>query len=260
MVMMDTFSKFTKLYPMRKATSKMAIKNLDEFIAEIGKPCKILSDRGTQFTSHRWIQALEERGIRRILTSIRHPQANMVERVNRELARLFRTLLPPDQHAKWQSQIKNIETIINETHHETTEETPYEALWGRRPKRWWNDILPHTPPQPEENRNEQILVLKTRIRRKREKLLERINKKKRGVKFQVGDWVLVKACNVSNPAMGVMAKFLALYEGPYRIKKQISTNVYIVSRFENDSERGQYHSDDLRKYHRRDEGGRKEKY
>lgn len=93
LVMIDTFTKYTKLYPLRRATSELAIKKLDEFIKIIGKPKKVLSDRGTQFTSHRWREALEERGIQIILTSIRHPQANMVEQVNRKLARLFRTLL-----------------------------------------------------------------------------------------------------------------------------------------------------------------------
>ncbi|XP_033222744.1 uncharacterized protein K02A2.6-like [Belonocnema kinseyi] len=133
--MVDTFTKYTKLYPIRKATSEMAVRKIDDFIKDIGMPPKVLSDRGTQFTSHRWREALEERGIQTILTSIRYPQANMVERVNRELARLFRTLLKPEEHGKWYAQFENIEAIINESYHDTTEDTPHEALWGRRPKR-----------------------------------------------------------------------------------------------------------------------------
>ncbi|XP_033222817.1 uncharacterized protein LOC117176673 [Belonocnema kinseyi] len=80
LVMVDMFTKYTKLYPMRKATGEMAVRKIDEFIKYIGMPQKVLSDKGTQFTSHRWREALEERGIQKILTSIRHPQANMVER------------------------------------------------------------------------------------------------------------------------------------------------------------------------------------
>ncbi|XP_033221135.1 uncharacterized protein LOC117175536 [Belonocnema kinseyi] len=134
--MSDTFTKYTKLYPIRKATSEVAIQKLDEFAKEIGAQQKVLSDQGTQFTSYKWRQALEQRKMKMILTSIKHPQANIVERVNRELARLFRTLIPPDQYSGWYRQLENIETVIDESHHDTTEITPYEAMWGRKPRRW----------------------------------------------------------------------------------------------------------------------------
>ena len=94
LVMIDTFTKYTKLYPLKRATCEATVRKIDKFINDLRKPQKILSDRGTQFTSKRWKEALKERGIKMILTSIRHPQANMVERVNRELAKCFRTLLP----------------------------------------------------------------------------------------------------------------------------------------------------------------------
>ena len=90
--------KYTKLYPIRRATCKVTIRKIDEFIGSIGKPKMILSDRGTQFTSKTRKEALKERDIKMVLTSIRHPQGNMLERTNRELARFFRTFLPEDRH------------------------------------------------------------------------------------------------------------------------------------------------------------------
>ena len=98
LVVMDTSTKYTKLYPLRKATSKATIQKIDDFIRNTGKPQKILADRGTQFTSRKWREALKKREIKLILTSIRHPQANMVERVNQEPARFFRTFLPANRH------------------------------------------------------------------------------------------------------------------------------------------------------------------
>ena len=79
--------------------------------------------------------SFQSRLIQMILTSIRHPQANMVERVNRELARLFRTLLPGNKHNTWYNWLQEIETILNESHHNTTETAPQEALFGVKPKR-----------------------------------------------------------------------------------------------------------------------------
>ena len=40
--------------------------------------------------------------------------------------------------------------------------------------------------------------------------------------------ISVKACNVSNTATGRVAKFVALYEGLYTLKKQIARNTYIL--------------------------------
>ena len=106
LVMMDTFTKYTKLYPLRRATTKAAIRSLENFMTVVGKPERVLADRGTQFTSKKWTEALKEKNIKLVLTSVRHPQANMVERANRELARFFRTLLPIDEHKSWYNHVK----------------------------------------------------------------------------------------------------------------------------------------------------------
>lgn len=180
-----------------------------------------------------------------ISTSIHHLQANMVRRVNCKLARLFTTLLPPYRHGECYSQLENIEAIINESHHDTTEISPFQALWGRRRKRWRTDLLPRTPPHRQINRQEKLVVLRKRIKRKREKLLDKINEKKKGVSFEIREWVLAKACNVSNTTTGTMAKFLTLYEVPYKVNKQVATNVYILCGTENEQERGQYHANHL---------------
>ena len=60
LVMIDTFTKYTKLYPLRKATCNATIGKLDDLIAKLGKSQKVLTDRGTQFTSKKWKEALKE--------------------------------------------------------------------------------------------------------------------------------------------------------------------------------------------------------
>ena len=57
----------------------------------------------------------------------------MVERVNRELARFFGTFLPAERHDSWYSWIEEIETIFNESYHDTIGITPYEALLEKNP-------------------------------------------------------------------------------------------------------------------------------
>lgn len=78
---------------MKRATTNSSVnKIIKEYIPECGKPKRILSDNGTQFTSNKWISPLKEMGIEVLFSSIRHPQSNPTERVMREIGRLFRNL------------------------------------------------------------------------------------------------------------------------------------------------------------------------
>lgn len=51
-VMYDAFSKYIKLYPIKKETTQTILRKvIHSYIPELGKPRRILSDHGTQFTS-----------------------------------------------------------------------------------------------------------------------------------------------------------------------------------------------------------------
>ena len=60
--------------------------------------------------------------------------------------------------------------------------------------------------------------------------------------------MLVKACHVSNEAIGKVAKFLSLYEGPYKVKMKIARNTYILSNLKTDRKRGLFHAVDMKPY------------
>lgn len=52
LVAIDAFSKYVRLYPMKRATTKVALnKMINDYFIKVGKPEKLLSDHGTQFTA-----------------------------------------------------------------------------------------------------------------------------------------------------------------------------------------------------------------
>ena len=61
---------------------------------------------------------------------------------------------------------------------------------------------------------------------------------------------MVKTCKVSNATAGKVAKFLAIYEGPYQVKKKIARKTYILENMKTGKERGQLHAMDLKPYRR----------
>ena len=116
-VVMDAHSKYVKLYPIKRATTRIALKKIfDHYILEMRRPASILSDNGTQFTSHAWKSRLQSENIQAIFSLIHHPQSNLTERIMRELGRLFKTLCS-DAHTKWAQYISHIESLLNVTTH-----------------------------------------------------------------------------------------------------------------------------------------------
>jgi len=57
LAILDLFSKYIKLYPLKKAITDTIIKRIvGEYIPTMGLFKKILTDNGTQFTSQKWIK------------------------------------------------------------------------------------------------------------------------------------------------------------------------------------------------------------
>ena len=130
-VVLDAFSKLVHLYPIKKATTNIALRKIiDNYIPHCGKPMKILSDHGTQFTAQRWRNELEGQGIKVLFSSIRYPQSNPTDRVMREIGRLFRTFCK-DNHTAWAQHVERIEALLNITTHFSTACTPQELHFGK---------------------------------------------------------------------------------------------------------------------------------
>lgn len=51
-VVLDSFSKYVKLYPLKRATTNSSLQGIcKNYLQDVGKPEGILSDHGTQFTA-----------------------------------------------------------------------------------------------------------------------------------------------------------------------------------------------------------------
>ncbi|KAG5879083.1 hypothetical protein JTB14_006351 [Gonioctena quinquepunctata] len=100
-VIVDAFSKFVKLYALRRATSKAILNEISkDYIPNVQKPECILSDNATQFTSELWKITLGELGIRIKHISVYFPAGNITERYNEEIGRLLWSYCN-EKHTKW---------------------------------------------------------------------------------------------------------------------------------------------------------------
>ena len=66
--------------------------------------------------------------------------------------------------------------------------------------------------------------------------------------YQTGELVLVKAYNISDKMLGRSAKCMAVFEGPYIVKKLIRNSTAVIVDPQTNMERGMFHVNDSKKY------------
>lgn len=250
-VVVDAFSKLVRLYPIKRATTRIVLKKLcDNYFSDVGKPTRILSDNGTQFTSPVWKNTLEKLGLKVIYSSIRHPQSNPTERIMRELGKLFRVYCS-DQHTKWAKYIKTIEELLNVTTHCSTGYVPYELHYGEESKQKIKEIV-NFPPSMKISHELKITLAKESLIKH---FIER-GKQQRGksdIIYEVGDKVLLKVPHLSSQTDRVTHKFFHLFEGPFKIVKIKGNNAFVLADINDDSKiKGSYNRLSLRRYYQAD--------
>lgn len=76
LVIVDSFSKWPEIFIMTSTTSAATITKIRELIGRFGLMAIIVSDNGTQFTSHEFDEFCKSEGICHIPTPPAHPQSN----------------------------------------------------------------------------------------------------------------------------------------------------------------------------------------
>lgn len=247
-VVLDIFSKLVTLYPIKKANKRICLDKLrSHYFIKVGKPCRVLSDHGTQFTSPFWKAELESEGVEAIFSSIRHPQSNPVERIMRELGRFFRTYCA-ERHTAWARYVPTIRDCLNLMSHQSTGAVPYELHYGRSPL---DRIIEMFPRLKYEIPSQDIQIQLTRENLRR--AWTRQSDTQKGVSkvsLAKEDLVLLRVPHLSDASQSVIYKFFHLFEGPYRIQDIINQNAFVlVHPDDNDRIKGTYNRIHLRKYY-----------
>jgi hypothetical protein len=247
LIVIDNFTKFVKLYPMRRANAETILRKLFEnHFPNFGLPNKIQSDNGTQFKSNKWIKKLEGNNITPIYSPVYYPQYNIAERPIKEVKRCLRTYCA-QRHRNWSRCIPEINNFLNEVYHETTGYTPNELQFGKRDERFWEKII-HNPFQTDIPLERKLCIASQRIREKRQKRAAKQNRGKTPSQFKINDLVLIRSHPLSKAIEGETAKLFEVYEGPFKICDIIGHSTYLVSDLNDQEKYGPYHVTALKKY------------
>lgn len=235
LIMVDVFSKYTKIYPCRKCNTQVALNCIESFVETVGKPVRLLADNATYFNNQRFKEGIINQGIKIIFCSIRHPQGNPSERYIQEVIKYLRILLVNEQHRNWVNYTGRVETYINEVPSTVTGVTPVLLMEGRQAERPWD-----TETIEEVELRELLNTVKERIRKRNERYVRNENKKiKKQVQFNEGDLVVMRALRVANRAEGITEKLLLPFSGPFKIGQRWG-NTYELLFVDTDRVRGRF--------------------
>lgn len=247
-VIVDNFSRFVKLYPLRRANAKICIKKLTtDYFPKFGVPQNIVSDHGRQFISKYWQTSLKKFNIQVSHTSIYHPQSNPAERVMRELGRMFRTYCH-QKHSTWPQYVPYIEWTLNNVRHESTHQSP-STLFLKNSKH--NPLtqfiqFPHSDSPFEYNKQltlaQEIQLTKAESRQKSQ--MSKLNP----THFKIGGLVLVRTHMLSNQIDKKISKFFLLYKGPFKVKNVKTINAYELVHPDDDTPQGTHNIINLKPY------------
>lgn len=232
LVIVDAFTKFVNLTAVPNTKSSTSVKVFKEHFSYFGTPTRLITDQGTSFTGKTFQDFIKTNGIKHIFNAVSTPRANgQVERYNRTILAALGAMTHDKPKNIWDDYLPDIQLGINTSVHSTTKKTPTELLFGRRvtnpSEGILNDVINDLgngiiDTSLDETRRE----AKRLIDSQQAKDKKQYDARKRVQKFNEGD--LVRALRAIPSQDGQSRKLEPKFRGPYRIKKVLPNDRYII--------------------------------
>jgi hypothetical protein len=225
LVIIDAFTKFLLIYPVKNTSARWVIRSLKNMFQIFGVPKRMISDQGTAFTSRKFENFVKEIGSSHHLNAVALPRGNgQVERYNGVLLESLATMGANDTDDRWDENVSNIQVGINGTINRAIGVTPSQALMGFRVvSNGMLDGEDGATVNVEEVRN-RMIQLAQKTQHQQQQYFD--SKRKAGKTYAVGDLVLIKV--TSTAATGTSRKLLPKWRGPFRVVGILDNDRYEI--------------------------------
>ena len=135
-IAIDKFTKWPEVEAVRKVTAQSAVKFFKRLVCRFGVPNRVITDNGTQFTSHTFMQYIQDLGGKVCFASVAHPRSNgQDERANAEVLRGLKTRTFDKLHKcgrRWIDELPTVLWPIRTTPNRATGQTPFALVYRGR--------------------------------------------------------------------------------------------------------------------------------
>jgi transposase InsO family protein len=144
LTMIDHFTRWPEAYPIPDQTTETVLNCLEDFISRHGVPDRILTDQGTNFTSHLFTSFCQSFDIGKKTTTSYHPAANgQVEKLNSTLVKIIRHYVASNQR-DWDTWVPASLHSYRTSVQASTKKTLFELLHARKNKMPLDLLNPNT--------------------------------------------------------------------------------------------------------------------
>ncbi|GFW98076.1 hypothetical protein TNCV_2491321 [Trichonephila clavipes] len=218
LTIIDAFTKFTWLYPVKSTTLEDALDKLKLQQKTFGNPKRIITDKGSPFNSKGFDDYCTEEKIQNLQITTGVPRGNgQVERIHRTLIPVL-TKLSIDDPTKWYKFLDRLQRILNSTSNRSTKWSPFELLTGvtmRNKEDLYlrNLLMEEMVEELQEQRNQLRQDAKRNIQKiQAENKRTYDRKRKRAPRYQKGDLVAIQRTQ-----FGAGLKLRPKTLGPYKV-------------------------------------------
>ena len=204
------------------SSAKLAELYMERIVCLHGVPKKIISDRGTQFTSHFWQKLHESMDTKLNFSSAYHPQTDgQTERTNQILEDMLRACAL-QYGTSWDKSLPYAEFSYNNSYQKSLKMAPFEALYGRkcRTPLFWNQTGESQVFGPDvlQLAEKQVQTIRQNLKVAQPRQKSYADTRRRDLAFEIGDFVYLKV----SPMKGVKrfhtkGKLSPRYVGPFKI-------------------------------------------
>jgi hypothetical protein len=223
-VIMDRLTKVAHFIPVKTTYSGPQLVELymSRIVCLHRVPKKIVSDRGTQFTSKFWERLHEILDTQLCFSSAYHPQTDgQTERINQILEDMLRACALQYERS-WDKSLLYAEFSYNNSYQESLKMASFEMLYGHRCRtslfwsvaREWrvfgSDILQEV--------EKQVHMFRENLRVAQSRQKKYIDHRRRELSFKVGDFVYLKVSPMRGLRRFKVRVMLSLrFIGPFKI-------------------------------------------
>jgi hypothetical protein len=229
LVIIDKFTKYAHFLPLAHPFTTLSVAQVfvDNIYKLHGLPKAIISDRDKVFTSHLWQELFKLTDTTFNMSSSYHPQSDgQTERLNQCVETYLRCMTQacPSKWAKW---LPLAEYWYNTTLQSAIGRTPFEALYGYKPKHFGlmdgaNTSVPDLDMWLQD-RAEMNKLLQQQLLRAQQRMKSQADKHRTERSFAVGEKVYLKLQPYvqSSVARRSNQKLSYKFFGPYKILQKV---------------------------------------